>query len=733
MSIKKFFADKDNTITNAYKVDLRNRGTLANMGASDIMEVFSIYGQSDTSSVEKTRALVQFSTKDIKASRDSGQIPESGSVSFFLRLFNAEHNTTTPTDYTLSVMPILDTWSEGEGLDMETYNDLGASNWISSSINSKWAFEGGTYSDSVLSNLTHASTAHSYNQTLTTGREDLQVDITDLVESWIVDESSNSVAATATILLGSNPSSDRTQEIKLRSYSGFTREFIFSTSSLAVGDIVYVAAHASEISNSRDELLKQIVATNLFSATAVDANRINVSQVDKGIYGNTINEVGSSNLSASNFTGGLGVQNRGLMIKLSGSAESGTDQKSYYTKRFFAKNSQYFFKKPVLESRCEKIITDDRAQIHKSSSLLPSAENLSKVYLYNHASDGSYANLPSTGSNMLVSFHPQIGTSSVAVTGPNSTSDGMYVTSSREEEGVYAVEFAYSGDHSKLYDVWHKYIPYDTAQGTFTYTGTVADLNNGVKFTLIDTAGTSHIYTFDTSTDTHTVSGDNSSIGVQTAKSGTDVSIVTSQVNASINASDFFTSSVSGSVVTIKQKTSGTDGNRTSTQDAGNVGFSVTDLAILPSGVFTTLVTGSGFNVTPRQDYSFKRTPQYYFNITNLKSSYTNKERVTLRVHTKEKSQAVTVYTKATDQSRVSKIKDAYYEIKRVTDDLEIIPYTTGSAPRYSKLSYDMSGSFFDLDMSILEPNFLYEIGFLSKFGTNYIEQENKFRFRIEK
>ena len=45
MAIKRYDATKDNTITNAFKQDLTTRGTGSNMGLSDILEVFSIYGQ----------------------------------------------------------------------------------------------------------------------------------------------------------------------------------------------------------------------------------------------------------------------------------------------------------------------------------------------------------------------------------------------------------------------------------------------------------------------------------------------------------------------------------------------------------------------------------------------------------------------------------------------------------------------------------------------------------------
>ena len=49
MAIKRYFANKDNTITNAYKADLTTRGTGSNMGASDILESFVLFGQATSS------------------------------------------------------------------------------------------------------------------------------------------------------------------------------------------------------------------------------------------------------------------------------------------------------------------------------------------------------------------------------------------------------------------------------------------------------------------------------------------------------------------------------------------------------------------------------------------------------------------------------------------------------------------------------------------------------------
>ena len=133
MGIKRYTASLDTTITNAYKENLSTRGTGSNMGASDILEVFSIYGQADSGSTELSRVLIQFPTDEIASSRTSGLIPASGNVSFYMRLFNARHAEQLPRDFTLTVVPVSASWEEGYGLDMESYSDVtydnSGSNW----------------------------------------------------------------------------------------------------------------------------------------------------------------------------------------------------------------------------------------------------------------------------------------------------------------------------------------------------------------------------------------------------------------------------------------------------------------------------------------------------------------------------------------------------------------------------------------------------------------------------
>ena len=82
MALLKYTASIDNTITNTYKPDLETRATGSNMGKSDVLETFSIFGRINSSSQELSRTLIQFPTSKITSDRAAGTIPASGSVSF---------------------------------------------------------------------------------------------------------------------------------------------------------------------------------------------------------------------------------------------------------------------------------------------------------------------------------------------------------------------------------------------------------------------------------------------------------------------------------------------------------------------------------------------------------------------------------------------------------------------------------------------------------------------------
>ena len=333
MAIKKYFATKDNTITTAFRSNLVSRGTDANMGASDILEVFSIYGQAAATSGELARTIISFSTNDILADRDAGSIPESGSVSFFLNLYNAPHSQTVPKGMQLQISPLTTPWQEGFGLDMDEYKDTVApgdegSTWFLANNAESWTTAGGDYSTG----------SYSYTDLLNRGTENVSIDITELVEAWI---------------------------------SG-------------------------------------------------------------------------------------SVLNYGLIVKMVNTQEpydivsnpSGSRQ-SYYIKKCFGRNSEFFFKRPTIEAKWNSSIKDDRGRMYTESNLLPSSVNNNSLYLYN-IHNGTYYDIPglTTGSSaMTVKLYDESG-NNITTTTP------ALIYGERISRGVYKATFSYTTTASIVQDRW---------------------------------------------------------------------------------------------------------------------------------------------------------------------------------------------------------------------------------------------------------------------------------------
>lgn len=335
MSIRRYGATKDTTITNAFKENLQIRATNANMGESDILEVFSIYGQATTSSIELSRILIEFPIDQILLDRNNKKIGLSGSTQFILKLSNAVHSDSTPKKFNLTINPLSSSWTEGFGLDMESYKDVGVANWISSSATSSWISAGGDY------------LSQSYSQYFSTGPEDLEIDITSLVESW---------------LTGS-------------------------------------------------------------------------------------------------------IQNNGVIIKLDSAEENSND--SYYTKKFFARGSEYFYKRPWIEARTNDFFSDDRNNFIASSSLLDSIDNLNTLVLYNRVNGVLKDSAALQSGTLYVSLYS-------GTYGPVGLPLALHNSSNRVEAGrfstgIYTASIGVDTDFLYLFDVWHNGTNIEYATGSVIY------------------------------------------------------------------------------------------------------------------------------------------------------------------------------------------------------------------------------------------------------------------------
>ena len=135
--------------------------------------------------------------------------------------------------------------------------------------------------------------------------------------------------------------------------------------------------------------------------------------------------------------------------------------------------------------------------------------------------------------------------------------------------------------------------------------------------------------------------------------------------------------------------------------------------------------TLESLNINPATEYSLA--------ITNLKSIYSPKEKARFRLYARTKDWNPTIYTKATADIENTIIESASYMLYRIADDLEIIPYGTGSDLQ-TQLSFDVSGNYFDLNMDMLESEYAYGLKFAFYNGAigTWVEQPDVFKFRVE-
>ena len=99
-------------------------------------------------------------------------------------------------------------------------------------------------------------------------------------------------------------------------------------------------------------------------------------------------------------------------------------------------------------------------------------------------------------------------------------------------------------------------------------------------------------------------------------------------------------------------------------------------------------------------------------------------------VYVRNKDWSPTIYTVASTAIETLIMQEAHFRVIRKADELVVIDYDT--TDNSTLLSYDADGNFFELDMSMFEPGYMYEISFMFKQNGQYREQEDKFSFRVD-
>jgi hypothetical protein len=141
----------------------------------------------------------------------------------------------------------------------------------------------------------------------------------------------------------------------------------------------------------------------------------------------------------------------------------------------------------------------------------------------------------------------------------------------------------------------------------------------------------------------------------------------------------------------------------------------------------------SSFNPLNMSASNVTSAPVNHLNITNLRDTYRSNENARFNLFVRNKYWQPTSYTVANSTIENTTIASASYRVYRVLDAYEAVAYGTGS-DLHTKLSCDISGNYFDLDMKLLEPGYAYafKFAFYDNSLSSWVEQPQTFKFRVE-
>jgi len=673
MSIKKYFATKDNSINNKFTdTSYSLRSTGSNIGAADVLEVYSYYNRDTNGSAEIGRTLVQFPVSQISADRTAGIIPASGSVTFKFKLYNARHFYSLPYGYDMEVAALSASWEEGIGLDAATYADLtrnvSGSNWMNANnsfasasatikiINGTpgggsglddgsppsftltstdgtertYAFQnGGSYANGASAGGT---TVRWYG---TTGDATTQGGIAALLQTAIEGSAGHNGKLAVTLSTDTNTNDTLTVTQKETGYAGNT-----SIPAITNGNASDVTINGGIVKTSFDGGAGQWTRPGgdfYTDSSSSFTQRIKNGPEDIDIDITPLVEQWIGSLVGGSAGGNK--KNYGLVVKLHGNHEplfdtgTGKDEvdsngaktgallnttgskKSYFTKMFFARGTEHYFKRPAIEAQFDNSIKDDRNRFYISSSVKENfSDNFNRLYFYNshngHLVDikGATNQFPTVSLYYSSGSVPE-GSKRGFLVGPAGSDAVTSKQAARHSKGIYYVDMAVTGG---------------IVNSTYPY--------------LVD------VWSF---------------------------------------------------------------GNEE-------------------------LLTGSA--ITPiKTNFNYLAVNNnYVISMPNLLPEYRNDQSARLRLYARKKNWSPNIYSVAKSKPESYIIASGSYRVLRAVDDYEVLAYGTGSV-KYSEMSYDADGNYFDLDMSNYEPGYQYFIkfAFYDEYTKKYQEQPYKFKFRV--
>jgi len=681
MAIKRYYASADNTITNAFQSNLTTRATGANMGLADILEVYSIYGQESSGSQELSRILIKFdlsgSAKTIKSDADNNKLELSNrATAEIIALSKGVGEANTRTLVVTDVDGNAVTFTINSSTSTSTATVIAFGNADSNATQ---------FATNIAAAINAANTAGTLK--VKASSSDEVVTLTMVKRGAAGNDVANisGTAVTDSVVTVNNHFKNGSDG------ANFYLRMFNAPHGQTLPKSAILVAEALQINWSEGQGLDMEGFTDLTNGDG-GSNWVYAEDGDNGIRkawdrpGGNFHQsptytasfaAGPSGVTGSGPTADLeinvtdlvyewydydgtnGKKNHGFIVRLTGSQEakftgnpSGTDHdgnlnnltgstRSYYTKKFFARGTEFFFKRPCLEARWNDAIKDDTGNVYFSSSLAPQAENLNTIYMYNYVR-GQLRNIPDVGTGPI---YVQLYSGSIGNTGPSTSSVLL-------PQGGGVVAAGGSGDQPVGTVITGGYVSTGIYSASFALTNSTADYDP--------------------------------------------------------DSNRLFSSNIT--------KLYAVWANTGKNQQAGRIEF-------LTSSFYPKKFDTSAPNPNPT----------YASSITNLKSTYSTNEQARFRVYVRQKDWNPTIYTKATTEAQTHIVDSGSYSFYRVIDEYEVIPFGTGSL-LHTQMSYDISGNYFDVDMSLFDPGYAYAIKLAYYNGSigSYVEQPETFKFRVE-
>lgn len=450
MAIKRWDIESDTTISNAFQENLTGRIVSGNAGMADTLEVFTLYGQGGQGSVEISRILLKLDLDSVLEQISNNTVPAPDSENaprYYLNLSNAAHPSTLPRNFTVSVHKLTESFDEGDGIDLDNFTDVGAASW-KHRIN--LASSSGSGVITVIDNPTAPFKVIVAGIEYAIDNQASEEDTAALIASVL--ETSEGTVVTA--------SADANEVTITSLEQGASGNYSFSVSS-STGNITtssfYMTGGTDYTPWSESMDINSGPFEELFPIDSTLSSEFTFTNGYEDMLLDVTDYVESFIWDGISLNESI-VDNFGIILKIKD--ESST--KSKYTKKFFSRTSEFFFKRPRLEARWDNSTKDSRNNLFNKVHYLTDEQNTRHLFLYNSIG-GQLVDLNMAAEELFFSIYngeqfdelAESPSEIVQVIDPSTGTSVDFIQAVRVSKGVYRASFIMDGVSDGVYERWY--------------------------------------------------------------------------------------------------------------------------------------------------------------------------------------------------------------------------------------------------------------------------------------